>query len=301
MTAFSPTDAAFEGFRLTRERPGAVLIWAGAYVVFSLAMAVAAVSFVGPELAQFQALQQSPDAAATLVLLNKLTPFYAIVIPSLIVFFAILTCAIYRAILRPEDRGFGYLRLGADEFRMMQLEVIYFLLWLAAVFFVTLAVGLVVATLGAIAGPAAGLLSVLARAAALAVSLWIFVRLSLAGPMTFAERRLFVFKSWPVTGRAFWPLCGAYLLAFALGAVIFVLMAVIYYAIVAVAVRATGGEIAGTNISSLRALLTIPALVSEVLNAAMMSIFYVVILSPSAIAYRQLAAVKPNQVAATFD
>jgi cellulose biosynthesis protein BcsQ len=29
MPDFSPTDAAFEGFRFTKERPGAVAAWAG--------------------------------------------------------------------------------------------------------------------------------------------------------------------------------------------------------------------------------------------------------------------------------
>ncbi len=47
MAALSPTDVAFEGFRLTRERPRAVLAWALCYLAFTFALAVAAYLTLG--------------------------------------------------------------------------------------------------------------------------------------------------------------------------------------------------------------------------------------------------------------
>jgi hypothetical protein len=300
MTAFSSTDAAFEGFRLTRERPSAVLVWALAYLVFSLALAIMIVNWFGPTLARFQALQQSanPDLTASVALLGKLAPLYAIAIPLSIVFFATFICAVYRAILRPQDRGLAYFRIGGDEFRMMMLMVVLFLLAMGALFATSIFIGLVVGVLAAVSNPTAG--GALAGLIAFVATMWLFVRLSLAGPMTFAERRLVVFGSWSLTRGAFWPLCGAYVLALALGVIILLLMAVIASAIVGVAVFATGGSFAdfGRNfqadVSSMRAFLTFPTLVSEVLSAAITTVVYVVILSPAAIAYQGLARARPT-------
>ena len=67
----------------------------------------------------------------------------------------------------------------------------------------------------------------LVDAAVLSAAIWVFVRLSLAAPMTFDQRRLVVFGSWPFTRGSFWPLVGAYALAIALDVVILVLMTMI--------------------------------------------------------------------------
>jgi hypothetical protein len=48
MADFSPTQAAFEGFRLTRERPVAVLVWAAAIFVFSLVTTAMLIGMAGP-------------------------------------------------------------------------------------------------------------------------------------------------------------------------------------------------------------------------------------------------------------
>jgi len=41
MTVFSATDAAFEGFRLTWEKPKTLLIWTGFFLVVNLLMPLA--------------------------------------------------------------------------------------------------------------------------------------------------------------------------------------------------------------------------------------------------------------------
>lgn len=295
--AFSPTDAAFEGFRLTRERPRAVATWAIVYFVFSLVATLFAIAAVGPGLAAFRALNESanPDAAAVSRALGQMMPMLSLVAPIEVVFFAVLNCAIYRAVLRPDERSLAYFRLGADEARMVVLSVILFLLWMVGVFFVALVVGLAAGTLGAVGNGFAAFLGAAVGAFAVTLAVWAFVRLSLAAPMTFDQRRIVVFGSWRMTHGSFWPLCGAYVLAVALALVLFVLTSVISSAVVSLAVFASGGSIGDfgrvvrSDVTSIHAFLSVPTLLWQVCWSVMMTICYVVIVSPSAIAYQGLA------------
>jgi hypothetical protein len=307
MASFSPTEAAFEGFRLTREHPRAVVAWAIAYFAFTLGVAILTIAWTGKDFATLQALGQSanPDTTELLRVFRKLAPYFLVVLPLQVVFFAVLNCAIYRAVLRPEERGMGYFHLGPDEFRMVALAIIMFLLWLVAIFMVVFVGGLAAGTLGVFGGEVGAFVGGLVGAAAVSAAIWVLVRLSLAAPMTFDQRRLVVFGSWSFTRGAFWPLAGAYVLAFLLGVVILVLMAVISSALVGVAVMATGGSLASlgqsfdSDVSSVRAFLTLPTLLSQALSAGMITIYYVIVLSPSAIAYQGLAGHTPT-TAQTF-
>ena len=84
MPSFSPTEAAFEGFRLTREHPRAVLAWVGAYFVFTLSLAVLTITWVGKDFAALQALshQTNPDPTEMMRTFGKLAPFLMAAIPA---------------------------------------------------------------------------------------------------------------------------------------------------------------------------------------------------------------------------
>ena len=301
MSSFSPSDAAFEGFRLTRERPRVVVGWWLAYFAFSLAITLAALAAIGPQVAVMQAVNQGDKVSAevTAAALSKIAPFLTLAVPVEVLFFAVLNCAVYRAILRPQERGLGYFRLGADEARMAVLAIVLFFLWLAVIFVVSMIVGVTAGVLGVFGGAATALLGLVIGIAAVAVAVWAFVRLSLAAPMTFQERRVVVFSSWSLTKGRFWVLFGAYLLAFILGVITFLLMAMVSSALVAIAILVTGGGVSGltrglgADVSSVSAFVTVPTLLSQALYAAMMTAFYVINLSPSAIAYQALAGPRP--------
>ncbi len=49
MQQFSPSDAALEGFRLTREHPFAILAWSGVYFAGIILMALVMMVGIGPE------------------------------------------------------------------------------------------------------------------------------------------------------------------------------------------------------------------------------------------------------------
>ena len=303
MSSFSPVDAALEGFRLTREQPRAVAIWWLARFAFSFAILVAAIAVVGPDLATVQAInptdsQLSPQAMAAMV---KVAPFLCLAAPAELIFFAVLNCAVYRAILRPAEAGFAYLRVGRDELRMVVVAIALFLIWLA--FLVVVAVS--ASVFGVVGGPVTALFGAAIGVAAVPTLFWAYVRLSLAAPMTFRERRVVLFASSQLTRGRFWPLFWSYGLALLLAAVIFLLMFLLSTALLTMLVMATGGAAAdlakalGADATSLKTYLTAPVVVWQLLSSGMTTAFWVIWLAPSAIAYQALSGAAPQQPAAS--
>jgi hypothetical protein len=297
MPVFSPTDAAFEGFRLTREQPRVVAAWAALYAVMGLVAAMVMISTIGPEFETLRVAAQgggSSDPAETMRLFRKLAPFYAMILPIVLVFWSVLTCAVYRAVLRPEQRGIGRLRFGADEARMMGLTVLLWLLMFATVFLATLFVtlgGMMTATVG---GPIAGLLGAVIGAAGLGVAIWIWARLSLAGPMTFMTGQIHIFRSWALTKGHAMLLVWTYGLAAVLAVVVSLLALVIFTAIAGVLVTLTGGSLADItrifqpNVTSIAAYFTPAQILYQAFSAVLQVVVYAVLLSPAAVIYAAL-------------
>lgn len=221
-TTFSSGDAAMEGFQVVKRHPQAVLVWAAVVAAFNLlfyAAAGAVLSAVwSPDIAS---LGLAPNPSMTLGLANKVRMFQLGLSPFGIVFMSVLSAAVFRAVLKPEDRASFYLRFGPDEWRQILLRVVMSLLAIFVVVLVTLAVILCLA----IGWAASGMPRDFAHSGAwiiwflvfglliIAISIVLAVRFSLAGVMTFAEGRLRLFESWDLTRGAFWPLLGAYFLA----------------------------------------------------------------------------------------
>jgi len=297
MPAFSLTDAAFEGFRLTRERPRVVAAWAALYAVMSLVSAVLMVSTIGPESATLRATAQGvipSDPAEAARQSRIVAPFLMIMLPLILVFWSVLTSAVYRAILQPEETGFGRLRFGADEIRMMGLIVILFLLSVPTLFVFRMSISLgaiVAATSGAAIG---GLIPVAAFLAILAF----WIRLSLAGPITYVNREIHVFRSWTLTKGHFWRLAAAYGLAIGLALVV-MLLALVIFAAAALAFALSSGiplghveRIFQPDMSSIAAYFTPAQIFNQVFSAVLLVAVFVVLLSPAAIIHRKLTTVR---------
>lgn len=290
MTAFSATDAAFEGFRIARERPKIILVWATLSFLLSLVSAVYLISIGQEARAVFEASasEQAPDLDALLAALQDMAPM---MLMGLIVQ-CVMAAAVYRIVLRPSDQGFAYIKLGMDEVRLALLTFIYVLIASVLLIVVVLAAGFV----GALASVGGQSVAILVAASSelffLGLLLYVAVRLSLAPAITFAERRLAVFDSWNLTGGQFWRLLGAYGLALfgimAIGA----LVLIIFVALTAIAFGGdleAAGEIFRPNQSSLNAYFS-PVMVLYLVVAAWVSaLYYAVVIAPAAFAYRELS------------
>src|SRR5215212_6777111 len=126
MAGFSATDAALEGFRVTRERPKALLAWTVFTFIVSVSGALITLNMPQEARAALESLssEETPDPSALLQALADLAPLliFGLAVQRL------MDAAVYRVVLRPEDQRFSYLRLGPDELRLMALRLIFMVL-----------------------------------------------------------------------------------------------------------------------------------------------------------------------------
>lgn len=291
---FSPADAALEGFRIARERPRVLLVWAVLNFLVSIVMAVLLVGVFGETLVELEAMSQqgADDPAQAMAMMEQLGPLYALMIPAGLLLIAVTSAAVYRIVLRPQDDRFAYLRLGSDELRLVGLMLVYLVLAIGFTFVVTLVAGLLAAGAAALGGAAGALVGLLLGVGTLALMIFVIVRFSLAGPMTFAEGRLRIFASWTLTRGNFWRLLGAYVLALALIVVVLLLLLIIFAA--TAAVTAGGdlsqvGQVFAPDMSSVGAYFTVPMIIYLVFAAFLGAVQNAVLYAPPAVAYRALS------------
>ncbi len=223
MVQFSVSDTAFEGFRITRERPVAVGVWILIEIVVLAVTAMVMAS--NPAYGQFAQLMVNAqtDPQATIAALRTLAPSLMstalMTTPLSLVAGIIMGNAVYRAVLRPSDQGLAYLRIGLDEVRVRGQHTGHrpdragF----------DLPGDLRSGPAGCSRG-AGALVGGVAMVATMVGVAYVVLRLSLAGAQTFADRRVNLRGSWDLTRTAFWPMVGSYLIAGILYIVVFFLI-----------------------------------------------------------------------------
>jgi hypothetical protein len=293
MTGFSATDAALEGFRITRERPKALLAWTAFSFLVSVASVLISVSMPAETRSALQNLQGADDLDAT-TLLEMLAVASPILIFGLIVQ-CVMAAGVYRIILRPTDEGIlHYLRLGKDELRLAALTLIYIVLGMMMLAAVQIAILIVAVLASALGSGAMNFVGTVAEIFTLGVFAYVAVRMSLAPVITFDRQRLAILDSWAVTHGQFWRLLGTYLLAICCLIVVAMLMLVLFVAVSMIVMLAMGGSVSDlTKIfqpdeTTLRSYLN-PFMIAYMLVGSLFTaIYYAVIAAPGAVAYREL-------------
>ncbi|HEY5288725.1 MAG TPA: hypothetical protein VIJ59_01700 [Caulobacteraceae bacterium] len=204
MPSFKIEDAAFAGVGLLGRKPLAALAWA---LVWAVMVAIVSVPFAGEITAYVTAVAQAggrPDPQTMTQLAPGLLAYDVLMWLTGLVVGAVVSSAVFRAILHPENKGFAYLRLGDEEIHVLMVNFVFGIM----MFCVNIVCALVLAALMAIGGAAlAGLMNVVGFAIVLVVMIWLNLRFSLAGPWSFAERRFRLFDAWALTrgiaGRLF--------------------------------------------------------------------------------------------------
>lgn len=303
---FSPSEAAFEGFRLVGRKPGLIAIWALIYLLLAAAVLAAVWAVFAPDLpsivAQISAARTATsggsEPAWAIPLMMRMRALQWTVQPLALIVGVVFTCAVYRAILRPRESGFAFIRFGGDELRLIALGIIYFFLGMAAMFVVIFVISIVgVSAYFAMAkggqGDWVGLLAVLAGIAFACLAIWVSVRLSLGWVISFAERRLAIFDSWRLTKGQFWRMFGCYLLTW----IFTVVLSLAVMAVLGIVVLVIGGSVAaqfqtgGTPDWNRLAPLVAPAIaVWAIVGSIVSAIARVVMTAPSAAIYRELTS-----------
>jgi hypothetical protein len=275
MTAFAPTAAALEGFRLIRREPRAALVWMLLWlaVVMATTMAVA----IGPPVILTHGrAYSSPDD-----IVRKFGPAALL----FLVVWATTTVAAYRIVLRPQDRRYFFLRLGVDELRLMIMTV-------ASAILILVFGGAPAYLLLVLADPLMRALPALARDIArvgalltVCVDVWLGVRLSLIAVETVAERRFHLSAYWPLTRGRFWYLLACYAWCFVM---VFGLTTLLFLA-GGVLVSLANLDLAAGNLWRRTGVLGIAALLA-VLTATFLMLSSTIFCACQAYAFRVIAA-----------
>lgn len=291
-------EAIGAGFRLIGREPMAFAVWCAAYFLLS---ALSLVLNWGDTAAYYDALAASAGGSAASLPAAPFGPAqWLAMLVSLVLVLTIYT-AIMRAVLRPDDRRFFYLRLGMRELWVALSAVLATLLWFAGYLAFVLVIGIGVGGVAAAAGEAGAIVSVILMLILVPLALWAYVwaslRLSMATVMSFAENRLRVLASWRFTK-------GHGLAMFLVGLALTVASLVVFGLLAGVMM----GGLAAASPDRSNAFLAMLSQFSQMsvgarlAYSAVISVLYVgflvAFMAPWAEMYRQL---RPTSVAATFD
>ena len=294
MTVFSATDAAFEGFRLTWEKPRTLLIWTGFFLAVNLLMPLALFGLgLNTQMAALEEASRnpSPDPAVALESMAALAPVYAILLPAGLVVQAMIAAAVFRLVLDPEDSRKHPVQFGVEEARLIGLALAYTLLFLVAVVAAVL-IGGIVAGVAAAAG-AGPIVGVLVGFLLMAGLIYVAIRMSLGPVITFSEGRIAVFDSWGMTHGLFWPILGTYVLA-VIAIVIFNLLSLVLAA--ALATLLSGGDLGALgrvmnpDMTSFRAFFSSGQILMILFGAFTSAVYNAVMSAPAAVIYREIQA-----------
>jgi hypothetical protein len=309
MAGISIGESVGEGFGLIAKRPVAILAWGLARVLLAASvfavMAPVYLSIFGAVAAQAASGAATPPNLASLQAIQAMQGVNFLLSIVSLFLSSVLYCAVFRAVLFPEQSAFAYLRLGAAE-------LFYFLFFFCGL--IALAIGMVVLLIpvfivvgisAAAHAPALGALFMLAALLGIFVLfIWVLCRLSMVGPMMVEDGKFHLLDAWALTRGHVWSLFGIAILLVVILIAIEVVIGVVTLALGFGWLTQAAGGAANLRsfflrppadiLSALAPALMIGAVFSVPISGALMAI----LVAPWARVYRDL---RPStDVAATF-
>ena len=293
--SFSATDAAFEGFRVVRRHPIVALVWGLTYLLLYVVMLGFGADKWANLMAAGEALEQSanPSIADFQALVPLYSSAFFLAAPLGIAIGTVLSAAVARSVLRPQESRWGYLRLGMDEVRVLVVT-------LATTLIVGLSSAVAMTVVGAAIGVGAAsgqplliLPGVLLIFAAFALVVWLAVKFSLAVPMTVDRRKVVILESFSATKGHFWPLLGMAVIAVIMSLIVSILGMIIG----AAADLVTGGvqslsRYADMGLAQVLANAWPALLLSSIVNAFLSALQLAVLYAPFSAAWQDIRALK---------
>lgn len=231
MASFSIGEAYGAGFGLVGRKPLQVLAWGIVYSALNMLPFLLMIWLVGPEIIKAwgdlvanAAANGDPEQGMEQFTqtMSRVNSFEALGWLTSILASAIIHAAIFRAMLRPDDGGFLYMKLGMDELwqgLIYLVATILMIIFAILVVMASAAIGAIIFFIGeAVGSPLGGWIKALGLTAAglgcVVTIIWIWLRFSLAGPASFAARNFQFFESWTMTKGQSGRLLGLALLLF---------------------------------------------------------------------------------------
>lgn len=215
MTTFSPVQAALEGVRMTRRKPLVVLAWAACYFAMLVVLGlVVAFAFGGTVRADLALLSRTNDVRELIDIVARRQGTLLPLIAFAVALQSVISVAIMRAVVHPQERRLAYLRVGAEEARQFVVALVGWVVALVVTALpsaVLVLIGAGLISLGAV--ETNRWVEVLGAIAVAGLSIWFGIRLSLLSITTFAEGKLSLRRTWTLTDHHFWHLLGMYALA----------------------------------------------------------------------------------------
>jgi hypothetical protein len=190
------------GFRLIRERPGAMLIWMVIQLITAIATSFATVAILQGNMDALLSGESEQSVLLSGALKSMLLGLAGLMVSS------ILYAAVQRAILRPEEGGPGWLRLGMDEVRLFLLVLLYVVIFIIALFIGGIFLGAFIRR-----GDPVVLQLVLLVFSCLFLGFF-GTRISLTFPLTLKEQAFSIGEGWRLTKGRFWTLFGTFFIIF---------------------------------------------------------------------------------------
>jgi membrane protease YdiL (CAAX protease family) len=277
--------AALEGLRLIGARPASVLAWSVVYLLLAVLPAVV--------VAWLRAAGGAPHAS-----FSESTALVVATLPYVSpIAWAVIGTAIYRAIMHPDRVAAFSLRLTRAELWQFVLQLFQWILLAVLSIAGVFLSGVTVGVSGLLPVPLGLLLRVAGPLAAGVLAAWLWLRLAMAGPMSFGQGRLRLFGSWALTrGR---DLSMAWLALATLGmtALVALLILITLFGlgeVIAGMLRWSGDQMQGFFVGPVR-LSAAPWLIgSALLGSVVMVVLQCVALAPWARAYLDMATVAPS-------
>jgi len=216
----SVSAAAGAGFKLIGSKPVSVFIWGLLMVLLAIGPFVL---LFGPLIPQYMDFMRDRFThPATPPQLATIMPFYtrmnaasSVMRLGGLLTAAVINAAVFRAVIEPRNRGFAYLQFGMREIWLIVLSIAEVLLWIGMIILAGLAVAAITGVTGHFAGQSWAVLACVVSCLVAAFTLIVVgLRLSMAGPMTFADGEFRLFQSWRLTRGHAWQIFLVALLLF---------------------------------------------------------------------------------------
>ncbi|HEY2051948.1 MAG TPA: hypothetical protein VGH03_21620 [Caulobacteraceae bacterium] len=289
MAGFSIQEVALGGFAAVRAHPRALLVWTPFAFAVSL---IAEVVFVqaGGQTVDWSVLGEDP--AKVSALLQKVAPAELALLLMAVVTNAFVQAAMMRLVFSPGAARFGFFRIGADELRQLGLEILALVVLMGGYFGFAVVASIIMVAISGLGAPTnvAGLIA--GVSAALVVLAAVFVRLSLAVPLTFDTGRINLFGSWRLTRGQFWPILGTYILVIALVAAVWVFANVLFFGLAEFVLGRDMPALMGPP-QNVAGSFTPMRLIAALFSAFVTALIWPVLLTPPARIYRSLKQPSP--------